>query len=81
MSQLDSMLKLLGITDTNIHAQDMRDEFHGKGAGRKKYQVLCAELTYTLTRCPNSLHRNGHKLTRIHVNGPTDRPVILELNK
>ncbi len=31
MSQLDSTLKLLGITDTNIHVQGMREEAHGVG--------------------------------------------------
>lgn len=85
MSQLDTTLKLLGITDTNIHVQDTREEFHGKGSGRKKYLVVRAELSYTLTHCPqcgfDALHRNGHKLTHIHVDGPTDQPVILELNK
>lgn len=85
MSQLDSTLKLLGITDTNIHAQDVREEFHGKGSGRKKYLVVHADLIYMLTKCPrcgfSDLHKNGHKLTRIHVEGPSDQPVILELNK
>lgn len=27
------------------------------------------------------LHKNGHKLTHIHVEGPSDQPVVLELNK
>jgi len=31
MSQLDSTRKLLGITDTNINIQDVREDFHGKG--------------------------------------------------
>lgn len=85
MSDTDSTLKLLGITDTNIHVTDVRDAIHGHGQGRKKYQVIHAELTYTLLRCPScgmdSLRRDGHKLTHIRVNGPTDHPVVLELNK
>lgn len=85
MSQLDSTRKLLGITDTNINIQDVREDFNGKGAGRKKYLVIRAELTYTLTHCPQcgfpDLHKNGHKLTHIHVEGPSDQPVVLELNK
>ncbi len=85
MSQRDSTLKLLGITDTNIHIQDTREAFHGKGTGRKKYLVIRAELSYTLIKCPqcgfDTLHRNGHKLTHIHVDGLTGQPVVLELNK
>lgn len=85
MSQLESTRKLLGITDTNINIQDVREDFHGKGSGRKKYLVIHAELTYTLTNCPQcgfpDLHKNGHKLTHIHVEGPSDQPVLLELNK
>ena len=53
MSQLDNTLKLLGITDTNIQVFGTRDEFHGRGSGRKKYLVIQAELTYTLRRCPS----------------------------
>lgn len=85
MSQLDNTLKLLGITDTNIQVFGTREEFHGRGSGRKKYLAIQAELTYTLRRCPscgyNTLHPNGHKLTHVHIAGPMDRPVILELNK
>ncbi|MCW6146478.1 transposase family protein, partial [Lactiplantibacillus plantarum] len=85
MSQLDNTLKLLGITDTNIQVFGTREEFHGRGSGRKKYLVIQTELTYTLRRCPNcgynTLHPNGHKLTHVHIAGPMDRPVILELNK
>lgn len=85
MSQLDNPLKLLGITDTNIQVFGTREEFHGRGSGRKKYLVIQAELTYTLRRCLscgyNTLHPNGHKLTHVHIAGPMDRPVILELNK
>lgn len=85
MSQLEGTRKLLGITDTNINIQDVREDFHGKGSGRKKYMVIHAELTYTLTNCPQcgfpDLHKNGHKLTHIHVEGPSDQPVLLELNK
>ncbi len=53
MSQLDNTLKLLGITDTNIQVFGTREEFHGRGSGRKKYLVIQAELTYTLRRCPS----------------------------
>lgn len=53
MSQLDNTLKLLGITDTNIQVFGTRDEFHGRGSGRKKYLVIQAELTYTLRCCPS----------------------------
>ena len=85
MSQLDNTLKLLGITDTNIQVFGTRQEFHGRGSGRKKYLVIQAELTYTLRRCPscgyNTLHPNGHKLTHVHIAGPMDRLVILGLNK
>ncbi len=85
MSQLDNTLKLLGITDTNIQVFGTREEFHGRGSGRKKYLVIQAELTYTLRRCRscgyNTLHPNGHKLTHVHIAGPMDRPVILELNQ
>lgn len=85
MSQLDNTLKLLGVTDTNIRVFGTREEFHGRGSGRKKYLVIQAELTYTLRRCPscgyNMLHPNGHKLTHVHIAGSMDRPVILELNK
>lgn len=85
MSNIDSTLKLLGITDTNIHVSDVRDEYRGRGQGRKRYQVIHAELTYFLERCPycgmSTLRRNGHIRTHIHVNGPTDRPVLLELDK
>ncbi|MFD1440783.1 ISL3 family transposase [Lacticaseibacillus hegangensis] len=85
MSDLNSTLKLLGITDSNITVSDVRDEIRGHGQGRKKYQVVHAELTYFLEHCPScgmpALRRNGHIRTRIHVNGPTDRPVILELDK
>ena len=85
MSQPDNTLKLLGITDTNIQVFGTREEFHGRGSGRKKYLVIQAELTYTLRRYPscgyNTLHPNGHKLTHVHIAGPMDRPVILELNK
>ena len=85
MSQLDNTLKLLGVTDTNIRVFGTREEFHGRGSGRKKYLVIQAELTYTLRRCPscgyNTLHPNGHKLTHVHIVGSMDRPVILELNK
>ncbi len=35
MSQLDNTLKLLGITDTNIQVFGTREEFHGRGSGRK----------------------------------------------
>ena len=74
MSQQDNTLKLLGITDTNIQVFGTRDEFHGRGSGRKKYLVIQAELTYTLRRCPscgyNTLHPNGHKLTHVHIAGP-----------
>lgn len=84
MSQLDNTLKLLGIIDTNIQVFGTRDEFHGRGSGRKKYLVIQAELTYTLRRYPscgyNTLHPNGHKLTHVHIAGPMDRHVILELN-
>ncbi|MGJ3874897.1 ISL3 family transposase, partial [Lactiplantibacillus plantarum] len=52
MSQLDNTLKLLGITDTNIQVFGTREEFHGRGSGRKKYLVIQTELTYTLRRCP-----------------------------
>lgn len=69
MSQLDNTLKLLGVTDTNIRVFGTREEFHGRGSGRKKYLVIQAELTYTLRRCPscgyNMLHPNGHKLTHV----------------
>ncbi len=55
------------------------------GSGRRKYFVVVAELTYTLTRCPEcgleALYRNGHILTHIHVDGPTDQPAVLALNK
>lgn len=85
MSNIDSTLKLLGITDTNIHVSDVRDEYRGRGQGRKRYQVIHAELTYFLERCPycgmSTLRRNGHIRTHIHVNGPTDRPVLLALDK
>lgn len=47
MSQLDNTLKLLGVTDTNIRVFGTREEFHGRGSGRKKYLVIQAELTYT----------------------------------
>lgn len=71
MSQLDNTLKLLGITDTNIQLFGTREEFHGRGSGRKKYLVIQAELTYTLRRCPscgyNTLHPNGYKLTHVHI--------------
>lgn len=40
MSQLDNTLKLLGITDTNIQVFGTREEFHGRGSGRKKYLVI-----------------------------------------
>lgn len=53
MSQLDNTLKLLGITDTNIQVFGTREEFNGRGSGRKKYLVIQAELTYTLRRCPS----------------------------
>ena len=80
MSQLDNTLKLLGITDTNIQVFGTREEFHGRGSGRKKYLGIQAELTYTLRRCPScgykTLHPNGHKLTHVHIAGPMDRPVI-----
>ena len=85
MSFLNTTLKLVGITDTNIHITDTFEAYHGRGSGRKKYQVVSAELTYTLERCPHcghrELRRNGHKLTHIHVDGATDRPVVLALNK
>ncbi|MBF7128160.1 hypothetical protein ITQ97_10295, partial [Pediococcus pentosaceus] len=42
---LDNTLKLLGITDTNIQVFGTRQEFHGRGSGRKKYLVIQAELT------------------------------------
>ncbi|TDG88393.1 hypothetical protein C5L28_001281, partial [Lentilactobacillus parakefiri] len=42
--QLDNTLKLLGITDTNIQVFGTREEFHGRGSGRKKYLVIQAEL-------------------------------------
>lgn len=45
MSQLDNTLKLLGVTDTNIRVFGTREEFHGRGSGRKKYLVIQAELT------------------------------------
>lgn len=45
MSQLDNTFKLLGITDTNIQVFGTREEFHGRGSGRKKYLVIQAELT------------------------------------
>ena len=71
MSQLDNTLKLLGITDINIQVFGTRDEFRGRGSGRKKYFVIQAELTYTLRRCPirgyNTLHPNEHKLTNVHI--------------
>ncbi|MCG0845344.1 ISL3 family transposase [Lactiplantibacillus plantarum] len=44
MSQLDNTFKLLGITDTNIQVFGTREEFHGRGSGRKKYLVIQAEL-------------------------------------
>ena len=85
MSDIDTTLKLLGITDSNIHVTDIHEEKHGRGQGRKNYQVIQAELTYKLERCPHcgmlKLRRNGHILTHIHVNGPTDRPVVLALKK
>ncbi|WP_407894865.1 ISL3 family transposase [Lacticaseibacillus sp. N501-2] len=85
MSQLDSTLKLLKITDTNIHTEDVREEYRGKASGRKKYLIIHASLTYTLKKCPqcgfNALHRNGFLATHIHVDGPTSQPVLLELDK
>lgn len=69
----------------NIHVTDLRYAIHGHGQGRKKYQVSHAELTYTLLRCPScdmdALRRNGHTMTHIRVNGLTDSPMMLELNK
>ena len=85
MSQLDNPLKLLGITDTNIQVFGTREEFHGRGSGRKKYLVIQAELTYTLRPLSQLwiqyVAPYGHKLTHVHIAGPMDRPVILELNK
>ncbi len=86
MSQLDNTLKLLGITDTNIQVFGTREEFHGRGSGRIKYLRSSRQsLPHTLRRCPscgyNTLHPNGHKLTHVHIAGPMDWPVILELNK
>ena len=42
MSQLDNTLKLLGITDTNIQVFGTREEFNGRGSGRKKDGKLFA---------------------------------------
>ena len=83
MSQLDNPLKLLGITDTNIRVFGTREEFHGRGSGRKKYLVIQAELAYTFRRCPscgyNTLHPNGHKLTHVHIRNSRAKQATLAL--
>ncbi|WDF82236.1 ISL3 family transposase [Lacticaseibacillus pabuli] len=85
MSQTDNILKLLEIPDTNITVQGIYQELRGRGAGRKRVQVITATLSYGLAQCPtcgfNTLHPNGHKRTHIKVKGATDKPIIIDLNK
>lgn len=85
MSSFNPTLSILGITDTNIHVTDAHDEYRGNGVRRHKVHAIACELTYKLIRCPlcgfETLRPNGHKLTHIHVNGATETPTVLDLNK
>lgn len=85
MSQFNTTLSMLGIPDSNIHVSEVYDEYRGKGSRRHKVHVIFGELSYSLKRCPlcgiEALHPNGHKLTHIHINGATEIPTILDLNK
>lgn len=85
MSQFNPTLSILGIPDANIHVSNVRDEYRGTDARRRKYHTIFATLSYTLKRCPlcgfEALRPNGHKLTHIHVKGATEIPTILDLNK
>ncbi|OIL06765.1 hypothetical protein ATW92_10200 [Oenococcus oeni] len=61
MFQLDNTLKLLGITDTNIQVFGTREEFHGRGSGRKKYlddQILFATRAPTMKFLTSTEHLN-----------------------
>ncbi|MFC6254664.1 ISL3 family transposase, partial [Secundilactobacillus hailunensis] len=79
MSNINTTLEVLGITDTHVHINGYRHENHSKGTGRKKFLVIQAVLTYQLARCPEcgfeALYPNGHIKTRIHINSANDRPV------
>ena len=85
MSKFNPTLSVLGIPDPNIHVSAAADEFRGHGARRRKVHVILGELSYQLKRCPRcgmeALRPNGHKLTHIHVNGATEMPTIIDLNK
>lgn len=85
MSQFNPTLSVLGIPDTNIHVSDVRDEYRGKGTRQRKEHIIVAKLTYTLTRCPlcgmDALRPYGFKATHIHVQGATDIPTVIDLDK
>lgn len=85
MSTVDTTLKVLGIPDTNIHITGQSEEYRGRGARRRHFFVVRAELTYRLSKCPkceySALRPNGHKLVHVRVQSLNGQPVILDLNK
>ena len=85
MPKDNSTLKLIGIPDDNIQFSDVLEEYRGRGAGRRKYQIIIAKLTYPRCQCPNcgykALRPNGFKLTHIRVKGALDIPTVIDLKK
>lgn len=53
MSQSNSILNLLGITDKNISVSDVTDGFIGHGSSHRRIKIIHASLSYSPKNCPN----------------------------
>lgn len=85
MSQSNSILSILGITDENITASHVEEKNIVKNGVRKKIRIVHGVLTYSRKRCPScgfkSLIKNGTRLTKLHLNSINGPQVYLYLKK
>lgn len=85
MSQNDSILNLLGITDENITVGNVETLRLVKNNTISKVKIVYAKLTYNRKRCPqcgfNSLIKYGFKLSKLQFGIYLETPIRIYLQK
>ena len=85
VSQNDSILNLLGITDEHIQVSHVTEEVVWKRGVRYKQKVIHARLSYALVRCPNcgfpALIKNGTHNVNVRIPTLNGQYVVMRLAK
>ena len=85
MSQSNSILNLLNITDSNINIIDSKDKIIYKHGQKKRIKVIEGRLSYNLSICPNcgfkKLIKNGSRLTDVRLGSVNGSEYHLKLWK